>query len=1171
MTKVIRWEGRIVIILLLFSFFVFSNQESNLIYNVNAASGSFSEDFTTTTYMDGANTNTSGWGTGSIENLKKKPSIVGSISSSLIGNTLDVFVDGNYAYVTNEEEGLKVVNITDPSTPNVVGTYDTADIAQSVYIDGDYAYITDYQGEVLQDKNFLVLNIADPTNPTHLGNCSTVFSAGDAARDVVVAGDTAYIANDQGGLSVIDISNPSDPSRIGVRDSAGTSSHLAIDGDYIFLADGTNGLVVIDITNPLTPTIVATFSTSISTASDIIVEGNYAYIVDINNGIVVVNITNPTSPTFAGSFSMSGTSGAHIYGNYLYVTDINDGLSVLKIAEPTTPILIDSISLPGNPFSITIDGNCAYIVCYNGGLQVIQIADFNAPTFSGWYDTPHTANRVMVAGDYAYVADRDSGLQVIDISDPTIPTSAGSYDTPGSAYEVVVAGDYAYVADYDQGLHVLDISDPTTPTLAGTYNTIGFSFDVYVTGDYAYVADYSQGLHVIDISNPTNPTLVETYNTLGNAFEVVVAGDHAYLADEGAGLKVFDTSDPTMLTLAGAYDTPGSAVDVEVAGDYAYIADWGSGLQVIDISDPTNPMLIGTYDTPDYAQGVAIAGDYAYISDGSSGLQVIDIRDPTNPISAGTYNTPGWSSGATIVGDYAYVADSGTGGLQVIEVQRTRSRQYDSPCYAQSSVISTGSGSYTILDAKLLATDSTPLDTSLSYSLSADSGVNWEPITPGLTHEFVHSGNQLKWRAILTTTNISITPKIYQILINYTTSLNAPTLDTPTEGYITEDYTPTFTWSTINGESNYLFQLDTTTSFITLLLNTTLPISSTSFTPSSPLALDTYYWRVAGIDSEGDVGAFSNYRSIAIIQDNSVPTIDHPSDVPYQLGQTGNTITWNPTDSNPYWYNITLNSFLIEDDTWDGGSITFNVDGLPEGTHTVICAVFDLDGNNESDIVDVIVSSTNPPVIDDVADFEYEEGDTGNSITWHPTDTNPDYYSVTRDGSIVDDGTWLGGDINIDIDGLAYGVYTYVCTVNDTEGQEVSDSVVVTVTDTVSPLINSPADVIYDEGDTGNSILWVATDTNPASYIVYREGVQIETNSWSSGDSIVISVDGLSPASYNYTIVVFDEAGNSAKDEVTVAVTPTVPEFNQSIFFTVIIITAMLTLCYKKRRKYNKE
>ena len=1163
-------KGRVIVFMLIFSLFVFLSPLQKDTSLIQAASGSYTEDFTTITNMDGTNTNASGWGTGKIENSKKEPTLVGMISSSLIGNTLDVFVEGDYAYVTNQDEGLKVVNITDPTNPNIIGSYVTADIAQSVFVDGDYVFIADYQGISPQYKNFLILDVTDPTNPIHLGNCTTNYVAGDAARDVVVDGDTAFVANNQGGLSVVDVTDPSNPIRIGERDTAGTSIKLAVAGDYVYVADEANGLVVIDISNPLVPTIAATFSTGISSATNIVVEGNYAYVSDINNGIIVVNVTDPSTPEFVGSWIKSDVSDACVYGDYLYVTDINDGLSVVNITDLSTPELIYTIAISGVVQAIDIDGYYVYLACSNGGFQVVQIADVS-PNLAGSVNTPGFAYDVFVSGDYAYVADGNvRGLEILNITDPYTPTSAGFYNLAGSTNDVFINGSYAYVVNL-ANFYVIDISDPSSPTLVAFWigTPPGDTLGVFVSGDYAYVADGSGGLLVFDISDPSSPTLVGSYDTPNYARDVVVSGDFAYVADDLSGLQILNISDPTSPTFAGSYDTPGSADDVFVSGDYAYVADAFSGLQVIDISDPTSPTLAGSYDTPSFAQDVFVSGNYAYVADDFSGLQVLDISDPTSPTLAGSYDTPDRAFGVFVSGDYAYVADC-TSGLQVIDMRNDRARQFDSPSVAQSSSIFSASSS-TITSATIIASDSLPVDTAITYLMSADGGSNWETITPGVEHVFSNTGNQLKWKAILTTSNVLISPVIYDLSIDYTTILVAPSLNTPIDGYITDDYTPTFTWHGINGESNYLFQLDTSTSFTTPLLNITLPSSSTSFTLGTPLAVDTYYWRVAGIDSEGDLGGFSSYWTLYLIQDTNAPIINQPSDISYEQGTTGNTITWTPSDSNPYWYNITLNSILTShDDPWLGGNIVMDIDGLPLGTHIVVCSVYDLEGLIVSDTVDVEVVTTAPPSIDDVTDFPYEEDSTGNSITWHPSDANPDYYSITRDGLIIDDGPWSGGDLNINVDGLAYGVYTYVCFVNDTEGQEASDSVVITVTDNVVPILNSPSDVIYDEGDTGNNIVWIATDNNPATYIVYKDGTLYETDTWVSGSSIIISVDGLVAASYNYTIVVFDEAGNSAKNEVTVAVTPTVPEFSQSVFFAIISITVVFVFYYIKRKTHKK-
>jgi hypothetical protein len=95
----------------------------------------------------------------------------------------------------------------------------------------------------------------------------------------------------------------------------------------------------------------------------------------------------------------------------------------------------------------------------------------------------------------------------------------------------------------------------------------------------------------------------------------------------------------------------------------------------------------------------------------------------------------------------------------------------------------------------------------------------------------------------------------------------------------------------------------------------------------------------------------------------------------------------------------------------------------------------------------------------------------------------------------------------------------------------------VIVQDGTLPIIDSPADIIYFEGDTGNSITWNPSDLHPMSYEIFRDGVSIRSGMWnSSSESITTVVDGLTFGVHNYTIVVIDIGANSAFDQVDVVV-----------------------------------
>ncbi|MGM0687388.1 MAG: hypothetical protein ACQET3_10495, partial [Promethearchaeati archaeon] len=129
---------------------------------------------------------------------------------------------------------------------------------------------------------------------------------------------------------------------------------------------------------------------------------------------------------------------------------------------------------------------------------------------------------------------------------------------------------------------------------------------------------------------------------------------------------------------------------------------------------------------------------------------------------------------------------------------------------------------------------------------------------------------------------------------------------------------------------------------------------------------------------------------------------------------------------------------------------SLGVDGLDVGTYNYTLVVYDTSGNWVSDTVFVTVVDTTPPTIDSPEDIEYEFGSTGHNITWTPTDELPDQYEVYRNGSLIDSGEWNGSPISLGVDGLDVGTYNYTLVVYDTSGNWVSDTVFVTVVESVT-------------------------------------------------------------------------------------------------------------------------
>ncbi|MDF1541362.1 MAG: Ig domain-containing protein, partial [Candidatus Thorarchaeota archaeon] len=194
-------------------------------------------------------------------------------------------------------------------------------------------------------------------------------------------------------------------------------------------------------------------------------------------------------------------------------------------------------------------------------------------------------------------------------------------------------------------------------------------------------------------------------------------------------------------------------------------------------------------------------------------------------------------------------------------------------------------------------------------------------------------------------------------------------------------------------------------------------------------------------------------------------------------------------------------------------------------------------GNNTAkDTAWVYVVDGTWPGVDHPDDIAMDEGSTGNLLTWSPTDANPMRYAIYRNGTELESGPWAGELVVISLDGLSLGVYNYTVYLLDIDDNWNRDIVFVTVVDGTVPIIDSPDDLEYEEGETGNDIEWSPSDLHPLAYEVFLDGTSLVADDWTGGD-ITVSTDGLTTGVYNFTLVVTDVGGNTASDSVIITVT----------------------------------
>jgi hypothetical protein len=402
---------------------------------------------------------------------------------------VDISID-NYLYVS--ADGLRVFDIsTDPSTPSQIAYYEIpGSRIVEVVLSGNYAYLADrYNG-------LRVIDISVPSNPNEVCNCPTP----DWTEDIALFGNYAYVAGRSAGLLVIDISDFSNPTGVFSFDTPAYTMGVEISGDYAYLANYDDGLRIIDISDPENPSEVGCYDTP-HEAQDVAVSGNYAYVADYLSGLRVIDISDPENPYEVGSCNTTLAEDVVVSGNYAYVADGLYGLMVIDISDPENPIKLDSCETPDHVGNrIAISGDYAYVTNNASGLCIIDISDLSSPeglTIVGSFDTPYTAMSVAVSGDYAYLTDVGLGFWVIDISTPSNPTDVAYFDW--GAKGLAISGNYLYVGDWwENRLRLIDISNPLDPSEVGYYILPGSAQDIAAFGSYVYVADDQAGLQIYE-------------------------------------------------------------------------------------------------------------------------------------------------------------------------------------------------------------------------------------------------------------------------------------------------------------------------------------------------------------------------------------------------------------------------------------------------------------------------------------------------------------------------------------------------------------------------------------------------------------------------------------------------------------------------------------------------
>jgi hypothetical protein len=437
------------------------------------------------------------------------------VHNDTIQYAIDVYVSGQYAYISNQSGGLKIFDVSDASNPIEIGYYDTSGSAYEVELIGPNAFVADGL------EGFKIIDVSDPTSPFEIGAYTD-----NAARKVHLSGSYVYVAGVEDGFHIVDISSLINPVESGSYRAQGipmdvfisdSKAYIAVSGD-IFTES--TGLWIVDITSPSDPEILGNYDTP-GNARNLYVEGNYAYIADGDHGLRVISVANPNNPSEVGELITPNAADVYIVDSNAYLADWNEGLKVIDISTPSNPIEIGSYQDYGGA-AVHVSGSYAYMAAGANGLRIINVTTPSNPLEVGYYDTIEIWD-VHVRGNYAFVIGEDHGLTILDISDPSNPISVGNLNTFTDPRGIYVSWRYLYIADDEDGFRIVDADDPSSPIEIGYFVNSGGAIGVFTIDRYAYVCG-DHGLFTFDIIDTldTSPPKISLVTPSENSIDITL-------------------------------------------------------------------------------------------------------------------------------------------------------------------------------------------------------------------------------------------------------------------------------------------------------------------------------------------------------------------------------------------------------------------------------------------------------------------------------------------------------------------------------------------------------------------------------------------------------------------------------------------------------------------------
>jgi hypothetical protein len=347
------------------------------------------------------------------------------------GGAICVRVSGTCAYVAcHTASDIAMVDVSDPQHPTMIGLVGVTDMEsygiRDVAVAGTYACVaTPLNG----------LHVIDVTNPRTAPVLGTFVTRGSR---LAVAGDHAYVAGGSDSLTVVDVSHPDDPRVLSSVGAPGYCSDIDVAGSHAFVAGSyrpprTGGyLVAIDVTDPVHPETadvvdlpdVAYLEYCVAVSGSLAIVAGGTYYGDAH--LRVIEVSDPWDLHVVGEISLPASpADVVLSGDHPFVADAGAGVLAVDVSVPSSPRIVGSARIQDfSAMGIDVLGQTA-CVALDGGVQVIDVSQPQDLRTVGLMYHAWAPHRVSMRATYAAITDRYAGVLLVDLVNPWSPRILG--------------------------------------------------------------------------------------------------------------------------------------------------------------------------------------------------------------------------------------------------------------------------------------------------------------------------------------------------------------------------------------------------------------------------------------------------------------------------------------------------------------------------------------------------------------------------------------------------------------------------------------------------------------------------------------------------------------------------------------------------------------------------